>query len=837
MFTKIDIKKFGLYKGFRWMDNLPELKRLNIIYGRNYCGKTTLSRIFDSAGQGQLPKKYQDGEFTLYTDDNTVAEVTEKNLSKCPYMVRVYNSDFVRRNLSWLNNEEEGEIKPFALIGSENVEAQKAIDKLNEELGSVEEKTGLRYEYATKNAANDAALNRIAEAEQELEQNLKEKAKRDIRPNLHYVKPGATYTVANIKNDIDTISHTDELGILTIDRNFILKRQDRERLIKTVDQAIKPEIDILKIKAPNLRSYRDDVIRLVKTKITLTQTLQELVEDDLLQAWVDEGRAVNKNRKTCAFCGNPISKDRWRALRAHFSKESETLKRKLLAERERLENARSVFDGCLESHYFTAQNIYVTYIDKYEKAKSRWDAYVEEYQERIDELIDLIDERLKNIFVPINIKNRRLDENDPTKFRVVGKSKIELLPILQEINAVIKRNNGYTARLDLDKEQARNKLRLDYVCSYCIDINYIVEKSRLQAERANMLISASIIGDLRQRINQTEAMIAQKELEKKDESLAAKRVTSLLANHFGNGSLSLEPEVVKEDSIRSLVASVVPEMGHEPPRTRFVVKRGGKYANNLSEGERSLIAFCYFITQIDNELKGPDADKLVIFIDDPISSLDSNHIFFMYSLIDAVIAEPRKYGQLFISTHNLEFLKFLKRIDLPGAWGRKDISHYVVVKSRKGDTDDYRSEILDMPSYLKDYVTEYNFLFKQVYEIARPVKGDKQALYGNKYSQYYNIGNNMRKFLECYLFYRYPDTDDPIKKHMKQLFDGHVPSEVNRVVNEYSHLVWAERGLRVVDVPEIEKVARLILNALKEKDPEHYDTLCKSVGVDEKVFF
>ena len=47
MFTKIDIKKFGLYKEFRWLANLPEMSRVNIIYGRNYSGKTTLSRIFD----------------------------------------------------------------------------------------------------------------------------------------------------------------------------------------------------------------------------------------------------------------------------------------------------------------------------------------------------------------------------------------------------------------------------------------------------------------------------------------------------------------------------------------------------------------------------------------------------------------------------------------------------------------------------------------------------------------------------------------------------------------------------------------------------------------------
>ena len=60
MFKKIDIKKFGLYKDFKWPDDLPEFGRLNVIYGRNYQGKTTLSRIFDSVGGRMLHHNYRE---------------------------------------------------------------------------------------------------------------------------------------------------------------------------------------------------------------------------------------------------------------------------------------------------------------------------------------------------------------------------------------------------------------------------------------------------------------------------------------------------------------------------------------------------------------------------------------------------------------------------------------------------------------------------------------------------------------------------------------------------------------------------------------------------------
>ena len=169
MFTKIDIKKFGLYKDFTWHPTKMQVfDQVNIIYGRNYSGKTTLSRVFDSVSQGVLHKNYLDGQFSLYTDDNSVLEVKETNMSDCPYLVRVYNSDFVGRNLGWLKDEEAGEIRSFTLLGEGNKKAQEAIDDIDAKLGSVEKKTGLLYtydwkstEYNCKKQAHDATKSAV----------------------------------------------------------------------------------------------------------------------------------------------------------------------------------------------------------------------------------------------------------------------------------------------------------------------------------------------------------------------------------------------------------------------------------------------------------------------------------------------------------------------------------------------------------------------------------------------------------------------------------------------------------------------------------------------------
>jgi hypothetical protein len=59
-----------------------------------------------------------------------------------------------------------------------------------------------------------------------------------------------------------------------------------------------------------------------------------------------------------------------------------------------------------------------------------------------------------------------------------------------------------------------------------------------------------------------------------------------------------------------------------------------------------------------------------------------------------------------------------------------------------------------MPEYLKIYITEFNYLFHQIYKCAND-KIDK-----DNFDYFYNFGNNLRKFLEALLFYKYPTNED-----------------------------------------------------------------------------
>ena len=324
---------------------------------------------------------------------------------------------------------------------------------------------------------------------------------------------------------------------------------------------------------------------------------------------------------------------------------------------------------------------------------------------------------------------------------------------------------------------------------------------------------------VKEKLDTKRAKISELKAQLKDESKGADRVNDYLNNFFGHQSLSLR--AIEENP------------GDTSSGYRFEVTRNGKQAFHLSEGECSLIAFCYFMAKLDDiETKG---NQPIIWIDDPISSLDANHIFFVYSLINAEIVTPEKYEdggeekerdrfkQLFISTHNLDFLKYLKR--LPGAMNKNKSQFLIITRTNQ------TSNIKLMPRYLKDYVTEFNFLFHQIYKCAHAqIESDEN------HDCYYNFGNNARKFLEAFLYYKYPNAvekDDKLTRFFGD--DALAASLTDRINNEFSHLAGVfERSVLPIDVPEMKTTANFILRKIKEKDPDQYAALLQSIGVTEE---
>jgi len=137
------------------------------------------------------------------------------------------------------------------------------------------------------------------------------------------------------------------------------------------------------------------------------------------------------------------------------------------------------------------------------------------------------------------------------------------------------------------------------------------------------------------------------------------------------------------------------------------------------------------------------------------------------------------------------------------------------------------SNISIMPKYLKDYVTEFNYLFHQIYKCAQA-----QLSCDENHDCFYNFGNNARKFLESYLYFKYPNAQDKDDKLCRFFGDDVLASALaNRINNEYSHLAGLfERSMLPIDVPEMKATAIFILKKIEEKDPEQYSAFLQSIG-------
>jgi wobble nucleotide-excising tRNase len=776
MINKIDITKFALFNEFSWDKTIGKdnsFKTVNIIYGRNYSGKTTMSRIFRCVEKGEIHRHYPDAKFSILLNDKRSLSPNNVNSIPDDIKVRVYNTDFVKDNLSWLHND-DGSIKPFTLLGSINVELDKQIKDIEEKLGKEGDKKGLLFELNEK-ADNYKQQKNIFDAKTKALDDLLRKKAGDIKNNATlYNEPN--YTISNIKKDIPNITEASILSDGAVEER---KNQLKEE----------PKADITKLheSKPKFAENHEKTKALLTKEIKPTQPIIDLINDKLLQEWVRQGIEKHKDKRdTCGFCGNPIPEDLWSKIDAHFSKESEALREEINTQIASLKTAQQSINNYLK---LDKDSLYASLHIRCENLLKSWQILRTSYSNNLECLINELQAREKDIFTV-----RTAIEIDDISDDIVT--------LFKQFNQLIEEHNKKTTTLNTDQKNARNDLRLSEVAAFLqavdhqntlVEIEYLKNKSStLEKEKTNTELKVKELIESKRVL----------EAQAKDESKGAELVNQHLTRFFGHDGLTLVAE-------------------GESPAIQFKIMRDGADANNLSEGECSLIAFCYFIAKMEDELNN---HKLIIYIDDPISSLDSNHVFFMFSLIDSVIAQPKKYNQLFISTHNLDFLKYLRRITPPN--GKKTVAHFLI--KREQNSSNKRSLLIPMPNHIKRYSTEFNYLFEQIYSVCRQVEGDGQMIPKVTYDQSYNLPNNLRKFLECYLFFKYPNNEDPLK-NLDKLFDGHVPSLINRIINENSHLTHIDRAWKPMDIDEVEDCAKQVIEKIKEIDPDQFEALVASL--------
>lgn len=785
MITKFkSINNLAVFQNFNWDNTIRDegnnvvlFKPINIFYGRNYSGKTTLSRVIRALEIGKISDKYESPQFEVSIQG--VSDATQNNLTGHGKKIRVFNEDFVKENLRFISNSDET-ITPFAIIGG-NINIQTEIQSLINDLGSNENGSESGFYLELKNVSLTAktAFQAFQTESNQLDQQLTTKAL-DRISGIKYRSErfgDQNYTKVKILSDIETVLNV-SFRALTDDEVTQNSNLLNQRANPDISAMTKLNIDLVTIdvKAKDL----------VTKSISSSNKIEELLKDSIRNRWVKEGRQIHKDKyEQCSFCGNDISQERWNELDSHFDEESEKLEREidtLIAEIE----------------------ILITEVDR--QLPIEKNLFYTKFHQKLDRLISLKQHIVSNLKFELgrvitSLRERKADLLNSKPYRSLIDNSKRFTWCWTIFENFRTQANEYSNNLGTEQTEAKKLLRLKEVSDFVTTIQYNSVTTRIQSLKNISDTENQKKQTIEQKIQQQLVEIADKERLMKDEEKGALKVNEYLNNFFGHDFLTLQ--ALEEDD----------------KKIKFEIIRNGKKAHHLSEGECSLIAFCYFMAKLEDvETK---STKPIIWIDDPISSLDSNHIFFVYSLINAEIISKQEFAQIFISTHNLDFLKYLKR--LPSALNKNHSAYFLISRDKEN------SRIRLMPRYLKDYVTEFNFLFHQIYMCSIYDADDE-----NQHNLFYNFGNNTRKFLEAFLYYKYPNSSEQIEKLTKFFGDNRQASTMTeRINNEFSHLEGLfERSMMPIDAPEMKKTAKFILDKIKEKDSEQYEALLLSIEIE-----
>lgn len=809
MLKNIEIENFGSYQNFNGLAEKNYFKKMNIIYGANYSGKTTLSRIFALLKNKNDPENYLNPIFKTVFENEIIDSSNYKENSKD---LLVFNKDFINENLSFLvfNNHEIGSIKSFdaVIIGQDQILIDNKINELQfsiEILDKTEQGVNIAIDLINsdkiKIERKKLGLIKVKE------NSLTEKARELEASGLNTAR---TYRRPNLVNDIDRILLENPQLIRTLTEDEILKK------INDMKVSQKPKINIQN-KVVEIENSINQHIEHCDKK------LKEAVEknitkeiNEFFKEWALQGYHLHKkhNKESCEFCGGELKKSVLDQYEIFSNQKEENLKKEmigLIESQKKISKALSVLiEGFVEPDAYFYDSFKSEYLVLLENIKSK--AF--DFSESLSLLELKLDEKL------INLSLELIFDFSPLKksFRALIDAYIQVIDICNK-------NDEFSKNISREQDKLKAEVLQERIVEYLIQFEWHKKNSIITEldESIRKLIPFEQENSERILAIQTHQFNIQEEIkklnaQKSTTSAASELVNKFLNSFFGHESLSLIP--IEEDGSQG----------------RFKIVRNGYEAYNLSEGECTLVAFCYFIALAYNLKNIGKLTDVIIYIDDPISSLDSNNIFYIYSLIENIICKEKTYRQLFISTHNLEFFKYLRKLTIPKKRTHiKSCSDPSCTSTKKNDNEDLSFYLINkenniskldvLPNYLRKYNTEFNYLFSQIWNCAH-------AATELGPDQIYNFSNNMRKFFEVYTYFKYPSDQDK-SVFREKFFDSENNLNhfklVDRIANEYSHAEEIfDRTMRPISSQEMISAAKFILDRLKANDVTQYDALVQS---------
>ncbi|MGR6872297.1 AAA family ATPase [Pseudomonas sp. HK3] len=755
------LKKFGIFQDHTNY-NAKDFGKYNLFYGWNGSGKSTLSGVFRCIENKTTSSKFPSSEFTVSVDGGTV--ITQANTADSDLNVYTFNHDFIDENISWNNV-----VKSILLVDKEKIEEREKLEKLKKEQEVDNKAHGVEAEAIRK---LDGAVSKFGTD-----------SARHMKTSLQSIDTTDSYYLNYDKRKFgkfidDRLEESKSDSSLLDDQQIVeltnAAKPDQKSPITFNQQTIDQEI------FTKAKERLDD---LLKTSV-VSKTIQRLVEYGDIKSWVETGLDLHKRHDTnqCEFCGNAITEERTKQLEAHFNDDYKAFQTRLVSA-----------DGWLAGQYIQPQTL-----------PAASDFY-DEFKNRYSEACTALEKAITGLNEEITVWHTVLKDKTANPLEtglaveVISESSVKAFnDAMTAIGAAIDKHNHKSGNFKEETDKAKKKLELHYATTEVKSFSYHDKKKEvIDRTTANETLKTSI--------NTRNTEIRALEDSLSNEGVGADQFNESLHKFLGRSELTLRFNPVKK--------------GYEILRNDSEQVDG-----NLSEGEKTAIAFVYFITKLkENDNKIEDT---IVVVDDPISSFDSNHLFHAYSFMKV---NCEKAKQLFVLTHNFTFFKLVRDwISRKNKRDNQNIANFYVVKAN--NEVPRTSTYTDAEKALTLYNSEYHYIFSRLHSLK-----NQQAL---ETDDHFLAANLSRKLLESFLSFKFPKN----RGNFANLFNTAVSASQNpedegkekirKFINEYSHNDLIETNEDFVENLIGEGVAVIsdIFDWISELDEKHYQEMVEVVS-------
>lgn len=726
-----------------------------LIYGPNGSGKTTLSRMFSSIQRQELEEGLPSNTNFKVVLSNG-SEVTQA-LSSKPFgnNLLVYNSDFIRRNIRWDDCNADG----IAYLSEEKIEIK---DQFEENEANISELSDQLDVLATENGKADKDIKGFTSG---------------LAKEIREIPGVEMYTQRYDAKKIISAYQSDTYG-----SDFQLNEDERSYAIREVGQGKSfGHIEVSKTIPDQVWEWFDSGVSMVSESFerSFIKDLENHSEALTRLGWLVEYHDSNR-LDDCLLCGNPFSEDRRRILREWFNESWRSLLDRYIVHRnvgaQYEENINQVLPSIPQTGVIIEAKR-----EEYDIAMHEYISIVKDITLRVKMLIEQLEVRaenpVKDIIVAQTLNDSSLLE---LKQRYINCQKTITAFIEAHNNAVERRDENMKAAFErLEKHKlAENQVRWK---SLTDEKKLVEEKSASAREKLSKLV------------------------------LRREELKSKLFNH-GKGADLLNRTIhdyLGHDEIK-LVAE---EGGYKLQRS------GGEDARELSEGEKSAIAFSYFLTLLEGE--GRNLKDLVVVIDDPVSSLDSVARTQAFSLI---IRKTKKCAQTIVLTHSIEFMNMIKRRFQSQYTQECEEPEATLLHLSYRDTESGATRSVDLQNMhplLVDYESEYHYLFSIIYEVQ----------HSSENIDLFKLPNVTRKLLEMFTSVCSPDKvtfAEALMDHQEKVKDRVDIRALERLVQIESH--GKMEGLSSFPVLTLEHARAAAIQALefmKVVSNDHYKRMVR----------